>query len=320
VAHAVESRPEATSGTMLGRSANRRMRRNLSTTGRLVEGPDAPGQSVARSAVIRSARIVYTRALSLSLVVTLAAGPALAVDPPPARLVPGLPGGGAVDVAVVGASLTLTALGSFVIRPSSTAQVAPLDGLGHRDRDPGAALATDVILAAGGLGAVGVALAGELARGSRGWYALRAPLVLTEAAALSLGVVSMVKNLGGVCRPRAWVDATGTCDSADPEDRRSFPSGHTAPLAALSGASLGMWLLPSGPRDPWAAGLFVATTALAASNLALRVAAGAHSWVDTSAGFALGFSLGLATAALHVRRAPVTLSVAGSGLALSGVW
>lgn len=260
------------------------------------------------------------RALALSLAITLASAPALALQPTPARLMVTLPGGAATDVAVLLGSLTLMTVGNFALRPPSTAQVAPLDGLGHRDRDPDVSLATDLILGIGALGAVGVSLGGELVRGSRGWTALRAPLVLTESAALALGVVSMVKNLGGVCRPRAWSAAAATCDSAEVDDRRSFPSGHTAPLAALSGASLGLWLLPSGPRDPWAAVLFVATTALAATNLTLRVAAGAHSWVDTSVGFALGFSLGITTAALHVRRAPVAVAVSGSGVALSGVW
>jgi len=263
---------------------------------------------------------VSTRALTLSLSLALCASPAFALDPPPARLVTPLPGGGATDITVLALSLTFTVVGNFAIHPSSTAQVAPLDGLGHRDRDADVSLATDLILGIGALGSIGASLAGELAQGSRGWASLRAPLILTESAGLSLGIVSMVKNLGGVCRPRAWNDAAATCDSTADDDRRSFPSGHTAPLAALSGASLGMWLLPSGRRDPWAAGLFAVTTALAASNLTLRVAAGAHSWVDTSAGFALGFSLGLATAALHVRRAPVTVAVSGSGVALSGVW
>ncbi len=270
--------------------------------------------------MIPCAAPVSTRALTLSLALTLCPASALALDPPPARLTMTLPGGAVTDVTVLAVSLAFTTVGSFVIHPSSTAQVAPLDGLGHRDRDDVAGLATDLILGIGALGSIGVSLAGELDRGSRGWASLRAPLILTESAGLALGVVSMVKNLGGVCRPRAWNDATATCDSTAADDRRSFPSGHTAPLAALSGASLGMWLLPSGARDPWAAGLFVATTALAAGNLTLRVSAGAHSWVDTSAGFALGFSLGLATAALHVRRAPVTVSVSGSGVALSGVW
>lgn len=263
---------------------------------------------------------MHSRVLSsLALGLTLASAPALAADPP-ARLEAGLPGGGYTDLAVVAASIAATALGTLVLRPPPDANVAPLDGLGHRARDPAVGVATDLIAGVGTLGAVGVSLWGELDRGSRGWDSVRAPVILVEGATLALGVTSLVKNVGGVCRPRAWSDATARCESADPDDRRAFPSGHTAPLAALSGASLGMWVLPSGPRDPWAAGLFVATTALALGNLSLRVAAGAHSWVDTSAGFGLGFGLGLATAALHVRRSPVVLSASGAGVALSGRW
>jgi hypothetical protein len=82
-----------------------------------------------------------------------------------------------------------------------------------------------------------------------------------------------------------------------------------------------MWLLPSGPHDPSAAALFVATTALAFSDARLCVAAGAHSWVDTTAGFGLGFALGLGTAALHVCRVPGTVAVGGPGaMTVSGVW
>jgi membrane-associated phospholipid phosphatase len=265
-------------------------------------------------------RALVPAALSVALSAALPSAPALALDPPPRRLVTALPGGGFVDAAVVAGSLTLTAVGTLFLAPPSGSQVAPLDGLGHRERDDDAGLATNVVFALGGLGVIGTSLAGELTRGSRGWTSLRAPLILTEAASLSLGVVSLIKNLGGVCRPRAWRDATATCDSTDPEDRRSFPSGHTAPLAALSGAALGMWLLPSGERDPWAAGLFVFSAAFAASNLVLRETAGAHSWVDTGVGFGLGFSLGFATAALHVRRAPVAVAASGSGLSLSGVF
>jgi len=60
---------------------------------------------------------------------------------------------------VIAASLTLTALGTFVIRPSSTTNIAPLDGLGHRDPDPTIGLVTDLIVGIGGLGAIGRSLA-----------------------------------------------------------------------------------------------------------------------------------------------------------------
>ena len=95
------------------------------------------------------------------------------------------------------------------------------------------------------------------------------------------------------------------------------PSGHTAPLAAMAGASLGLWLFPSQPAHEFAP-LFAATTALAGTNLALRVVAGAHSWVDTSVGFAGGFALGLATAALHTRRLALGPAVVGQGVSLAG--
>lgn len=262
----------------------------------------------------------FLPSLGLFLSLSLAAATGSAQVSTNARLSLSLPGGGVTDIAVGTASVALTAVGSAAIQPSSTSQSAPLDGLGHRERNPGVGLATDLIFGAGGIAVIGVSVWGELDRGSRGWRALRAPVILLESAALALGVTSIIKNIGGVCRPRAWDNANARCNSDEADDRRSFPSGHTAPLAALSGASLGMWLLPSGPRDPWAAGLFVASTTLAVNNLILRVAAGAHSWVDTSVGFGLGFALGLSTAALHVRHAPFTVAVSGPGVAVSGVW
>lgn len=264
---------------------------------------------------------MLTRAVKLCVPLLLAAPPALALDPPaPARLELNLPGGTGVDFGLLAVSGAMMVVGTYALRPPSASHVAPLDGLGHRPRDAGVSLASDVVFAAGAIGAIGGAFLVERDLGARGWQWIRTPRILLEAGGLTLGVISMVKNVGGVCRPRAWSDATSTCDSEVPDDRRSFPSGHTGPLAALSGASLGMWLLPSGPRSTGHALLFFGTTALAATNLGLRVAAGAHSWVDTSVGFALGFGLGFATAALHVRQLPVVVTASASGVALSGRW
>lgn len=217
----------------------------------------------------------------------------------------------------VGAGL---GLGGLALQPSADAQVAPLDGGGHRPWDPTIGTVSDVVLW-GGLGAsVAAGFAVEVAGNhARGWRILRAPVVLSEAALMAFGFVSMTKSLGSVCRPRAWRDETGTCDSTAVDDRRSFPSGHTAPLAAMAGASLGLWLFPSRPEHTFAP-LFAATLALAGSNLVLRVAAGAHSWVDTSIGFAGGFSLGLAAAALHTRRISLGPASAGTGVSISGVF
>lgn len=217
----------------------------------------------------------------------------------------------------VGAGL---ALGGVAIHPRTEAHVAPLDGGGHRPWSADVGAVSDVILW-GGLGAsfaAGFAVE-RLGNGARGWEVIRAPAVLSEAALMAIGFVSMTKSLGSVCRPRAWSDARGACESDEVDDRRSFPSGHTAPLAAMAGASMGLWLFPSRPQHAFAP-LFAATVALAGSNMVLRVVAGAHSWVDTSVGFTGGFALGLATAALHTRRVHLGPAVAGTGLSLSGTW
>lgn len=209
-------------------------------------------------------------------------------------------------------------LGGLALQPRADANVAPLDGGGHRPWDPTIGTASDVVLW-GGMGAsVAAGFAVEVwGHRARGWQVVRAPLVISEAAIMAFGFVSLTKSLGSVCRPRAWRDETATCESAAVDDRRSFPSGHTAPLAAMAGASLGMWLFPSRP-DHAVAPLFAATLALAGTNLALRVAAGAHSWVDTSVGFTGGFALGLATAALHTRRLSLGPASAGTGVSVSG--
>lgn len=207
------------------------------------------------------------------------------------------------DVAWVGGAGVMYVLGTFAM-PSRAGDVAPLDGLGHRDVNPGAATASNVVAAVGvTLPVLGAGLIERYALGAPGAQWLRGPLVLAEGALMASGVVAIVKNVAGVCRPRAWNDVTLRCDASSEEESRSFPSAHTAPLAAMAGASLGMWLLPSRARVVWAP-LAGGAALLAATNLVLRVVAGAHSWVDTGAGFALGFATGFGVAALHTREGP----------------
>lgn len=222
------------------------------------------------------------------------------------------------DVGFVGVGLGLGVAGLALEPP--TVQLAPLDGLGGRTWNPGVATGSDVVLW-GGLGAtlaLGVVVE-RWGRDTRGATLLRASLVMGEAAVMTLGVVGVVKNLVGECRPRAWNDATETCDASVVDDRRAFPSGHTSPLAAMAGASLGMMLFPSGgQRAYWP--LVATATTLAATNLVLRVVAAAHSWVDTSTGFAFGFGVGLATAALHTYATPgaVMVGAGPQGVTVSG--
>ena len=155
------------------------------------------------------------------------------------------------------------------------------------------------------------------------WVSVYDHLCMT--ALIALGVVSLLKNVVGECRPRAWDDTAGQCvgttrGAVVREDRVAFPSGHTAPLAAMAGAALGMMVLPSRARiGYWP--VLVTAGALAITNFTLRVVAGAHSWVDTATGFALGAGLGFGTAALHtvtpsprwtVGASPAGLTVAGT--------
>jgi membrane-associated phospholipid phosphatase len=218
-------------------------------------------------------------------------------------------------VAVAGAMV-----GTAYLLEPPIVDVAPLDGAGARVWRPGVSTVTDVALW-GGMGAtVGLGVVVERwGRGERGVTLLRAPLVMAESALMTVGIVALLKNAVGECRPRAWSDATGTCTSAELEDRRSFPSGHTAPLAAMAGASLGMMVFPTGGRRAYWPLVATATT-LAATNLVLRVVAGAHNWVDTTTGFAVGFGVGLGTAALHTYALPVTVSASAQGVSVAGVF
>lgn len=265
--------------------------------------------------------------LALALALSLAPAAARAQTGTPARdLGLWMRGGYGVDVAYAASGLGLMALGAFALR-APTVDVAPFDGLGHRDASAAASTASDVVLIAGGVGLPVFAWASERAfAGTRGARSLRAPVVLVESALMALGVVGVVKSVVGECRPRAWSDAAQRCvgdvSGASSEDRLAFPSGHTAPLAAMAGASLGMVLLPRGPRGAFVP-LLGLTTALAGANLVLRVVAGAHSWVDTTVGFSLGFGVGFVTALLHagVTTPPrVSFGASPGGLSVRGVF
>ncbi len=252
------------------------------------------------------------------------AGLPCAAQTAPARDVQLLaPGGGWTDGALLATSLTAALVGNFALQPPSDVP-APFDGHGHRAPDDGIDLASTVLLATGlAAGAAGAWATDRFALHRGGWEQLRGVLVLGESVALTLGLVSMLKNLGE-CRPRAWDDASQRCVGTVPgmpvrEDRVSFPSGHTSPLAALAGASLGLAVLPAGGRRAWAPMAGVAG-ALALTMMVLRVAAGAHDWVDTGTGLGIGLAAGFGTAALHTRALPVQLTAGANGLALRGTF
>lgn len=234
-----------------------------------------------------------------------------------------LPGGPWTDLGWLTLTGTAMALGTYALDPPSVGR-EPFDGRGGQARNTGFDTVSDVTLISGlSLAAVGSLAVERWGEGRTGWQLVRGPLVVAEAVFLTLGVVSLLKNIGE-CRPRAWDDATRTCVGSVPgspvrEDRVSFPSGHTSPLAAVAGASLGLWLLPERRASAWAP-MAIGAGLLASAMLAFRVVAGAHNWVDTGTGFALGLGLGFATSWLHTRRGddPVGVSVSPVGVSLGG--
>lgn len=227
---------------------------------------------------------------------------------------------GYVSAGFLGLTVGAAAIGAFAITPR-LGDRAPLDGLGYRPRSDALERVSDITVGGGMVGSVGLALALESSLGRRGVDRFRAPLILAEGAALASAIIHLTKNLGGVCRPRDWSDERQVCTTVgergaterarELEAHRSFPSGHTTPLAGMAGAAWGMWLLPSRDGEHFVP-LVAATTTLSLAMVALRPLAGAHSWVDTGTGFGVGFASGFAAALLHTTRRESTPSVAAS--------
>lgn len=125
--------------------------------------------------------------------------------------------------------------------------------------------------------------------------ALRTTLIDAEAVLLASGIVATVKRLAGRCRPRSWNN--GRC-SEEAEENTAFPSGHTAPVAAIAGVHLSL-----AARTPGHAGLRLGALGLAEGatlvTMALRIGAGAHSWEDVGTGFIIGHLVGVALGYAH---------------------
>jgi hypothetical protein len=225
-----------------------------------------------------------------------------------------------LDAALLLVGGGLNVVGAKLLEPSHAGR-APLDGLGHRDRSPPLDTASDVTVTLGAIAGVGGGLATEASLSRHGGDLARAPLILFEAGVMAEAFTQMTKNAFGVCRPRDWDDRTRTCPDDD-EAHRSFPSGHSSPLAGMAGAAWGLWMLPTGRRDAFAP-LAIGMSGLALTMPVLREKAGAHSWVDTGTAVAIGVAIGFATAALHLERhdnpgaSPPTTA---QPLGLSGTW
>lgn len=211
------------------------------------------------------------------------------------------------DVGFVAVNVVGLYVGTSVMTPVRVDR-APLDGQGHRPRVEELGRAGDYAAAVGLTTGALFSFLGDLGEAT-GPEMFRGPVITLEGALAGSMITQVVKNAFGICRPRDWDNETRTCTTKGEggndeaqinEAHRSFPSGHSAPLAGMAGAALGMYLLPTSPRR---ADLAVALTSLgfAMTILVLRVRAGAHSWVDTGAAFITGGLAGFATAALHLR-------------------
>lgn len=256
------------------------------------------------------------RFVSLTVALTLAAQTARAEQRDIGVWMLGSP---AYDAGFVALNVAGLYFGTKVLHPLRTDR-APLDGQGHRPRVDALGRAGDYAVVIGIITGAGLSYAGELGSTARGAESLRGPVVVLEGALAGSMLTQVVKNFFGVCRPRDWDNETRTCTTkgeggsseADiDEAHRSFPSGHTAPLGGMAGASLGMYFLPTAPRREH---LAVALTSLgfALTIVVLRVRAGAHSWVDTSTAFITGGLAGFAVAALHLKTSdsPATATTA----------
>lgn len=128
-------------------------------------------------------------------------------------------------------------------------------------------------------------------------YAL--PLLLSdvEAVVVASSVTDIIKKQVGRCRPRSW--RNGKCDATDDEEFKAFPSGHTTIPSALAGVHLvEAWREPHRLSN-WL--IFGGIEGAAIATGVLRVRAGAHSWSDVAAGFALGHATGVLVALAHPR-------------------
>jgi membrane-associated phospholipid phosphatase len=121
----------------------------------------------------------------------------------------------------------------------------------------------------------------------------RTTLVEVESVFLANGITTLFKRLVGRCRPRAWRD--GHCAG---EEFKAFPSGHTAPVAAIAGARGVMVLRSDGVSGARAASFAFAEGATVLTAV-LRVLAGAHSWEDVVGGMAIGHATGSLVSLAH---------------------
>ncbi len=163
--------------------------------------------------------------------------------------------------------------------------------------------------------------------------------IQAESIGFTLVATELVKRIAA--RPRPWTtlpeDARAYADGGaarqpDSEAYISFPSGHTALVAASTFSTATMFTLeyPELKRKPWACvGLFGAASAVTGVTAYARVASNARYASDVVGGAVLGIGFGVGVPLLHTLwpgepaergEVAVTVAVMPGYLALAGQW
>ncbi len=202
------------------------------------------------------------------------------------------------DAATVGVALTVALIPQAAGLPRGAPPCAPCDpaSLPGIDRAAlhtfsGSANTASSVLLAGVVGWSGVAsLDGATPAQARGHAA-----VFANSLTWTLAATDWLKVLAHRSRPILYT-AGGSAAASDPDNRRSFPSGHASLAFAAATSYLVMARrerLPHRTRNT----LLLYTGALGVA--ALRVAAGKHFPTDVAGGAALGGGIGWLAARVH---------------------
>lgn len=121
---------------------------------------------------------------------------------------------------------------------------------------------------------------------------LRLGFTYSVASIIAYGTRELLKETVNRSRPYMYDPRTPSTLVKDPDNNRSFPSGHT--VMAFTGASfLATTYITRYPNSPYKIPVVVGSFILASATGALRVASGNHFVTDVLAGAAIGTLCGV---------------------------
>jgi membrane-associated phospholipid phosphatase len=224
------------------------------------------------------------------------------------------------DLAVTGAALTVAGaihLGLSEPERCRWCEPGPLDVGARRllllpeGARPGASTASHLIVAALASAALAERIASASGRDARA----RDPMLLTEAASLTVASYEVVKHLAARERPNVHYGDPDRPHAS--RDDLSFLSGHTAVAFAVVASAGTLSSLHEERSAPWVWGVGMT---LAAGVGYLRIASDTHYLTDVLAGAAVGTAFGVLVPSLRFspEREPATGAVApGRGILIS---